>query len=247
MEGLLLLYGVDILLVVVLAVSVISSMRKGFLRCILSIICVVIAVAAAMSLSQPAAEWSYDNILSGYVTDKVETAMQDGLDSASVATTINQIVDEIPDWLTTQLEGFGIDVGDVTDDISSLQLSVHDTAEKISHDIIRPGALVLLRMLCFILIYLAARFVLGLVAGVLCGIAKLPLLKQANKWLGALAGVIKGVALIFLLTTLLNGYASLTTEKDSVAQAVEKSAICNAVRNLDITDLTKIDLYSITE
>lgn len=247
MESLILLYGIDIALIAVLAVSVISSMRKGFLRCIFSIICVVISVAVAMSLSLSAAEWSYDNILSGYVTDKVEEAMQEGIDSTSVATTVNQIVDEIPDWLKIQLEGFGIDVGNVTEDISSLKLSVHDTAEKISHDIIRPGALVLLRMLCFILIYLAARFVLGLLAGVVCGIAKLPVLKQANKWLGAATGLIKGVVLIFLLSTLLNGYSVLQSEQDKLSQAVENSAICNTVKNLDITDLSKIDLYSITE
>ena len=247
MENILLLYGIDILLIVVLAVSVISSMRKGFLKCILSIICVIAAVVAATSLSLPAAEWSYDNLISGYVTQKVEAAMQDGLDSASAALTVNQIIDEIPDILITQLESFGIDIADVTKDISSLKLSVHDTAEKISQDIIRPGALVLLRMLCFILIYLAVRFVLGVLSKFISGIAKLPLLKQANKWLGAVTGVIKGVALILLISTLLNGYASLAADGDLVAESVENSAICKAVKNSDITDLTKISLYNITE
>lgn len=247
MENVLISYSLDILLVVVLAVTVLSSMRKGFLKCILSLICVVAAIAVAMTFSQPAAEWCYDNVLSGYIVSTVENAIEDGLDSASAATAVNQVVDEIPDFLVTQLSGFGIDINSVADEISSLKLSAQDTAGMISDSIIRPGVLVLLKMICFILIYLFVRFLLGFISGFINGVAKLPLLKQVNKGLGALIGAVKGVAIVFLICTVLNSIPLDFFEPPLIAQAVDNSFICNFVQNTDISALTEIDLYSITE
>ena len=219
----------DILLVIVFVGTVLSSMRKGFLRCILSLACVIAAIAVAMTFSQPAAEWCYDNILS------------------AAAMTVNQVIGEIPDFLVSQLTEFGIDVNAVAEEISSLKLSAQDTAEMISKDIVRPGVLVLLKMFCFILIYLIVRFLLGFLSSLIKGISKLPLLKQVNKGLGAVIGALKGVAIVFLVCTLLNAIPLDYFDPPIFAQAVDNSLICNFINNTDLSASTEIDLYSITE
>lgn len=247
MKNILISYGMDILLVIVFVGTVLSSMRKGFLRCILSLACVIAAIAVAMTFSQPAAEWCYDNILSGYIVNTVEKAIEDGLDSSAAAMTVNQVIAEIPDFLVSQLTEFGIDVNAVAEEISSLKLSAQDTAEMISKDIVRPGVLVLLKMLCFILIYLIVRFLLGFLSSLINGISKLPLLKQVNKGLGAVIGALKGVAIVFLVCTLLNAIPLDYFEPPILAQAVDNSLICNFINNTDLSALTEIDLYSITE
>ncbi len=247
MEKLIVLYGLDILLIIILALTVFSSMRKGFLKCFLSLICVVAAIFVAMSFSQPAAEFCYDNVFSSYVVESVENAVDEGLESSQAAETVNQIIDNIPQFLVTHLSGFGIDVNSVSENIASLKLSTHDTAQRISDDIIRPGAVVLLKMLCFILIYLAVRFVLSFITSFVNGIAKLPVLKQVNKWLGAVIGAVKGIAVIFILCTILNGFKTFSDEDQVIAQAIDNSDLCTFVNEIDVSDLSEIDLYSITE
>ncbi len=245
MESLLLAFGIDALLIIVFAVSIISSMRRGFLSCILSLVCAAVALFAAINLSQPASEWTYDNVLSGYVVNEVEKAMTEGFDSQAAASTVSQVIEMIPDMIVNQLEDFGIDIGELSKNISEMQLSAKDTAEKISYDIIRPGALVLLKMLCFVLLFVAIRFVLGILSRFVEKVAKLPLLKGANRTLGALVGAIKGVVIAVALCMLANFLAALSGEDSTVAVCVENSRICNAVSSFEFSDLGKIDFTQI--
>lgn len=234
-------YGVDALLIILVIITVADSARRGFLRCVLSLVCVAVALFAAFRFSQPAAEWSYDNLLSEPIESKVSQALTEGFDSESAAQTVIQTIDMIPEVLTSQLSDFGVDIDSLSDQIASLKLSPDDTAQKISVEIIRPGALVLLKLICYILIFIAVRFILGLFIGLIDKLPSPAILQSANKWLGAGLGAVKGVILAFVLCLLLNALSGLFDSSGQIGIALENSRICQAVSNLGAPDLSSID------
>lgn len=222
-------YGIDVLLLFVLISSVIASVRKGFLKCILSLICAVVALVAASSFNESASEWCYDNIVSDIVVSNVENRIEDVFDVGSVDSAVQTAVDSLPEFIIPALDKLGIDIDDVTAEIDRMQLSTEDTAEVIADKIIRPGALVLLRLILFLIIYFAVRCILGLVSGIICKIADLPILKQVNKSFGAIFGVVKGITFVFAFSILLNFLSELLKNNNVFAQAIENSRICDII------------------
>ena len=219
-------YGVDIALILILIISVISSMHKGFLKSLLSLACFAVALIAASAFNEPVSDWCYENIISDIVVKEVENAMSEGFSSESAAVTVQSSIDMLPGFITEYLKNMGIDISTVSKQIADLELSSADTALRISENIIRPGALVLLRMIFYLIIFIAVRFVLGLLSGVLNGITKLPLLKQVNKWLGAALGLIKGIVLLLAVCSVLNFVGDITKNSDVLSQTIENSRIC---------------------
>ena len=235
-------YAIDAILLIILITNVLDSYRRGFVRCILSLVCVVVALLAAFNYSQPAAEWTYDNLLEDRIVYEVEEALNEGFSSKTAADTVNQAIDMIPDILTAQLTEFGIDINALSKEIASLELSAQDTAEKISEQIIRPGSLVLLKLLCYILIFVAVRFVLGLVVGLITKLPMPTLFKAADKWLGGAVGVVKGGLIVLTLCLLLNAFTGLVKPDGQFAAAYDSSRICKAVGELGVADFTEIDI-----
>ena len=233
-------FSIDAILLIILITNILDSARRGFFRCVLSLGCVVVAIFASVTFSQPLAEWSYDNIFSGMIVSEIEQVFEDGLDSGSVAQAVTSTLETIPGVLVTQLEDMGIDINAITENISSLQLSASDTAEKISSDIIRPAALVLLKMICYVLIFLAVRFVLGLIIGLIDKLPAPRLFRRANKLLGAALGTVKGVILVLVICLFINACSGLFKSNEMLNASVENSRICSLVSELGEPDLGAI-------
>ncbi len=242
-------YSVDAILLILLITNILDSARKGFFRCVLSLVCVFAAIFASVTFSQPLAEWSYDNIFSVQIEAEIEQALEDGINSSSVARAVTSVLEVIPGVLTTQLEEMGIDINALTENISSLELSASDTAEKVSADIIRPAALVLLKMICYVLIFIAVRFVLGLIIGLIDKLPAPKLFRRANKWLGAALGTVKGVILVLVICLFINACSGLFRNNEMLSASVENSRICSWVSELGEPDLDAIksDINSIVK
>lgn len=242
-------YSVDAILLILLITNILDSARKGFFRCVLSLVCVFAAIFASVTFSQLLAEWSYDNIFSAQIEAEIEQALEDGINSSSVARAVTSVLEVIPGVLTTQLEEMGIDINALTENISSLELSASDTAEKVSADIIRPAALVLLKMICYVLIFIAVRFVLGLIIGLIDKLPAPKLFRRANKWLGAALGTVKGVILVLVICLFINACSGLFRNNEMLSASVENSRICSWVSELGEPDLDAIksDINSIVK
>lgn len=243
---LLIQYGVDVALIIVFAVCIIVSMRKGFLSSLLSVVCVLLSIAAATVFSEPLAQLCYDNVLDNAVTVKVEESLGEGLESIDQALNAESVNQVIPDFLNEGIAKLGIDTDSVIQSLEATDLSLHDIASKISQQIIRPAAIVILKIIAFILIYAVARFLLGLVAKFLSGAAKLPFLKDVNKWLGAIFGAVKGLAIVVALCILLGLYSYLVENTNVFARAIENSNICGIISDVDFVGMLSADNINIS-
>ena len=225
-------YGIDAFLIILLLLTVIISVRKGFVKCVVSLICVVVAMLAASSFNEPAAEWCYDNIVSDIVVSKVEESIDKSSDAHSVDLMISEVIDNVPDFIAVQLTKLGLDIDVLSENISQLQLSTEDTARKISDELIRPGIIVLLNLVFYLIIFIVVRLISCFLSGIIVKIADLPVFKQANKTLGALVGVIKGLVLIVTLSFVFNFLSELLKNTNVFVQAIENSHICDIIKGL---------------
>lgn len=234
-------YAVDAALVIILVINILSSARKGFLRCVLSLVCVLVAIFAAVNYSDDLAQWSYDNIFDSFVASKIEQEIPDGFSSKDAAQAINQAVDYIPQWLTEQLKDIGIDIDAVSKQIASKSENGATAAEQISQEIIRPAALVLLKMVAYLVIFTVVRLALGLLINLVDKFAKLPLLRQTNRLLGGAVGALEGAVIVIIISLFLNMAVAITDyNSDKFTQAVENSKIVNIISNFQSNETANI-------
>lgn len=230
-------YGIDIILVVIFIVTILSSAQKGFLKCILSLVCTVVALVAALTLSQPAAEIVYDNVLEKIVVDKMQTAMDENLDLKTAVEVVNEVIEMIPDYLIEPAKSIGVDIEGISKEVSGLKLSAEDTALQISRQIVRPGAIVLLKLVCYILIFSIFRMVLGWIVSLANKLPAPWLFKKANKLLGAGLGAVKGVVIVLMLSFAVNALASVINDGSDLDKALDSSHISAVVREFDAASL----------
>ncbi len=226
-------YGIDVILAVLFIATVIGSAQKGFFKCVLSLICTVAALFAALSLSQPAAEIVYDNILEEKIVDEIQTSIGDKFNPQTAVETVKAVIEMIPEYLLEPAKDLGVDIQAVSDEISGLKLSAEDTALELSKQVIRPGALVLLKLVCYILIYLIVRTVLGWIVSLFNNLPAPKLFKKANKLLGAGLGAVKGVVIVLMLSFAVNALAAVVNDGSDLDKALDSSRICAVIREFD--------------
>ena len=129
---------------------------------------------------------------------------------------------EIPEQLLSLAESLGIDVDtklsvDASKDVDAILSNAADT---IVDDIAAPIVTKLVWIICFIILFVLISIAIKFIASALNLVAKLPILKSANKLLGGVVGLVEGVLLAIVIclaiSTLLKfsseGFLGITTE-----------------------------------
>ena len=225
----LLTYAVDFILLVIFVTSVFSVIRKGFLQGILSLIALFIALVTANFANVPAAEWCYDNLLSDYIAETVESSIPTDTDSIDFNTSVKSFLDSLPVFVVVQLDVQDVDIDASLNELCNEKLSSDRVAEEISNQLIRPGIIMLLRLVFFLVIFIGLRFLFGIVIRVVSKIANLPLLRPINKFLGIFLGLFEGLFSVYSLTIILGFISQLLNSSNEIAQAIENSLICDII------------------
>lgn len=225
----LLTYAVDFILLVIFVTSVFSVIRKGFLQGILSLIALFIALVTANFANVPAAEWCYDNLLSDYIAETVESSIPTDTDSIDFNSSVKSFLDSLPAFVVEQLDVQDVDIDASLNELCNEKLSSDRVAEEISNQLIRPGIIMLLRLVFFLVIFIGLRFLFGIVIRVVSKIANLPLLRPINKFLGIFLGLFEGLFSVYSLTIILDFISQLLNSSNEIAQAIENSLICDII------------------
>ena len=217
----LLTFAVDFILLVIFVTSVFSV--------ILSLIALFIALVTANFANVPAAEWCYDNLLSDYIAETVESSIPADTDSIDFNSSVKSFVDSLPVFVVEQLDVQDVDIDASLNELCNEKLSSNRVAEEISNQLIRPGIIMLLRLVFFLVIFIGLRFLFGIVIRVVSKIANLPLLRPINKFLGIILGLIEGLLSVYSLTIILGFISQLLNSSNEIAQAIENSLICDII------------------
>lgn len=194
---------IDILILIVIAVSVIFGMYRGFISGVLSVAALIGAVALSFAMSGELAAW-----LNGNET-LVETLMyytDAGSRVSNLDLSLMNVSQVTESALTQILESANLPaafesafISAVGAAASSVTASATTIAELLSQTIVSVSISILSFLICFFLSYIAATFVIHLINYVF----ELPVLRHLDALIGGVFGLARGVLLVFILFALI--------------------------------------------
>lgn len=178
---------------VIFAAAIIVGRVKGFAGIVLSAIAVVVCMILARTYAAPLAEAVTSKIIHTKLIESISKQLIEGI--ANGKTTLSQI---LPGMLTSAAESTGMagDLNVSADAVKSISAKIALSAENVA---IIP----LLTAVFFVLVYIAAKLISRLFIRLSDLILKLPFIRQANNWLGAVFGGVVGLILASLSVLLI--------------------------------------------
>lgn len=228
---------IDVLLVCIIAIAAYIGYRKGIVKMLLSFLVVILALAVAWGISAPLASGGYSLLFEQSVSDTVDAALENTTQDA-VDTAVENLFED-----GSILGGVGALVG--FDTQSVVDTVAGDSLEKVAttlkEDVIKPPAVLLLRCISFLILFILLWIVFSLVSKALGKTAKkLPIIKGVNALAGGFVGLIIGVVLCFAFSALLgvvtkinpNGILGITqiTKDNSVVYRFLSDFIANILK-----------------
>ncbi len=219
---------VDIILLIVLFVMILAGIKNGFVRCVLSIVAFTLAFAAAVFLSEPAAQTVYDNFAKEPIESAIAERITDTGTARTAADSTQAVIDSLPEAVVSAASSLGINVSELAEQTGSINLNTSNMAVELTDKVAQPIALAVLKVLAFAVIFLLLNLVLQIVVSVISRLFKLPVLKTFNHALGGALGAVKGLMLVVVLAVLLDASTAFVTNADFVT-AVGNSKIVDII------------------
>ena len=194
---------IDILILIIIGVSVIFGMHRGFISGVLSVAALIGAAVLALMTSGDLAAWLKGNETLVetlmYYTDAGSRVSNLDLSLMSVSqvssSTLAQILQSAN--LPAAFESAFITAVEAAS--ASVTASAVTIAELLSQTIVNVSISILSFLICFFLAYVVATFVIHLIQYVF----ELPVLRHLDSLIGGVFGLARGVLLVFILFALI--------------------------------------------
>ena len=187
----------DIALVLILGVSTWIAAKKGIFKSVYKLFSIVLTIIAVVLLSGPVGNM----VESSGLGIKIDQMVYTGL-----------IADKEYDKDLGKMVSTGEE-----ENVSGLPEFVSDAVSTAAESAVVPAiSEIVKKLVCAIIIYLVAKLLLFLIFLFIDGMFKLPLLKSANKLLGAVVGLISGLLIFYIVC----GIASLNVQYSAVIREI---------------------------
>lgn len=222
---------IDIILVAVFALFVYTAMKKGFMLSLLEFLAVIISFVLAYSLSPVVAEAAYDGFVEKQLVESVEEKIDENFSLEETGEQAEQLLDAIPDYMVIFAESFGISVNDIKHDLAKEDLTNENLATELVENIAQPIAIGALTVVSFLILAVVLQIILKVLARLISGVFKLPVIGSANKILGAILGACKGIVVVIFICTVLT--VVFSSGDNEIADAVNDSLVINALDEIN--------------
>ena len=185
---------IDGILLIVVALFVITSARRGFVRVLVEAVGIVAAVIFTLTVCTPLSNATYDKIIEPPIISATNEQVHD-----TVEETVDSVIESLPDFLQGYIESSGIADQIVAENNGEISNSTTDYITEISQNTIKPVTVRILSTIYSVLIFAVAVVIVKILAGILNKTFSFSFVGKLNKTLGGLCGLIKGVALVLVL------------------------------------------------
>ena len=189
-------YAVDGLALVVILVFSLTSLKKGFVRCLFGFVSGLLAIIFALLLMRSVLEWT-DGLFG------LQKAMEKGLVNAfsdmnafSVDVSTTGLQSAMDGKIPAFLQGI------ITDSVGNATLAPGTTlATLVGESVAKLGA----TLLSFIFLYILIKYLLRLLSRVLSSVVeKIPIVGSVNAFLGLGVGVLQGFLIVSVAVAVLS-------------------------------------------
>ena len=224
--------ALDVLVVLILVSAVVIGHKRGLIKSLTKLLAFVAAIAVAVLFSLALAGLVYDHTVAPSIretlTDKIGTA------GNTIESNIDGALENVPGFIRNALDNKGLGSGEQILSVTGKNMDAAALADKITVEVIRPVAVPLLRAICFVLLFVVALIAALIVLRLLRVVFRLPLLKQFDKSLGAVAGALSGLLLLLVFISVLQLLAA-TGKPDGLINAavIDKTWLVKTLINLN--------------
>ncbi len=196
---------IDLVFIGIILIFAFIGLSRGFIKEIVSLIGVILALVVSFYLSRIFADFIFETFVKDTVVEKISETIV-----STAENSVNGVVDVIPEYIVSAAKSMGFDItssvnNNIASDIESTATSV---STSIVEDVAGPLISGLISVVLFIILFIILKILIGLISKALNLVAKLPVIKSANKLLGFSVGLIRGVLTVviccYVLTILVN-------------------------------------------
>lgn len=192
--------GITVLLIMIFAAT---SFNRGFLNSVVRLLGTLAAISASVIVSQPAAEFIFDNYLYKGINSVVTKHMGEisEFDIAAFTDGMSDLIKELPNFFSKIIEsGFGVH----SEEWYQMIIAQHadDMTAAVVDNIIAPLATGLIRVIVFFAVFSLIMLLVNAVAALLIGANKIPIIGSLNEVLGGVLGAVHGMLYVFVIASI---------------------------------------------
>ncbi len=191
----------DLIVVAIVVITALITMKKGFVKSVLSLASLILTILIISSFGQIIASTVCSGLIEKGVVSTVETTLTQQMESGEAA--IDGIFDALPDFIANSAEKNGIGTDGLVSEISQGK-KPHDIALTVNNQIVKPLVLPILLIIIDIIMFTVLMFVFRFLSKMICTLFKAPVLKSVNKALGVVLGIIKGLLISVLVCSIIS-------------------------------------------
>ncbi len=227
-------YIIDIIFILVLAVVIITSVKKGFIVSLFELVGTIASFVAARVLSDSLALPVFEK----FVKPGAENLLSQNLGEIATkdyGAQIESAINSIPDFFASILSLMGIEKEALIEKVASSDFASGSLLESLMESVVTPLGTAVVQFILFAVLVALITLVLRVFVRLLDRIIKkIPAIKQMNSALGGVVGAVRGVLIVVILSVLLAVGAGFINN-ESFVTAVEGSFVVGTVQNLFTT------------
>ncbi len=227
---------IDVIVIAAFAVCFIRGIKKGFIKSIIGIVIVIAAIFGSVQFSPALAKKMNDK----FIHKSVVSVAKDAIPRVDTETLVN----EMPSAFKKVLDRFGTKPEDIKElfENSDPNETEEQKRDRIAEKMGAPLAKAISKALAFLIVFALLYVVLLIASLIICALVKLPILKAADKLLGALLGGASGLLLawgISLAICALLPHLSVLYEGVIPETVIENSIVVKFLGKFDPFNLIK--------
>lgn len=207
---------VDIIIVVLIALSTFFGYKKGLARVILKIFSFLIAVILMLVLYKPISNVVIENTT---LDDKIKSAVSEQLVKLNV---------DFENDDEEREKGFAEEY---------ISKYVEEAIEKGTEDVIEyvsaKLSIAIINVIIALIVFIVSMVLLLIISIFLRFLVKLPILKQIDKSGGIIYGILRAIVIIYVVLAILSVMSALM-ENFTITEAIENSTIGNVLYNNNV-------------
>lgn len=227
-------YGLilDIFFLAFAVLTIFIARKKGFVLTLLDFAAFFLAVFLAIPVSGWLAEGVYNTFISQSVVTALESQLPSAASSAEIAAQVNAVLSDFPDFVTAYASSIGIDISEISRQVSAAGASAGSLTQTVEADIVAPIVTAVCKAIIFVILLIIFVILLKIAARLIKQFFKLPVLKTLNGTLGAILGVLKAAVGIVIICSVIGLIGELTAESTPVIQnSVNDSVVAEFVND----------------
>lgn len=191
----------DLIVIAIVVITTLITMKKGFVKSILSTASLILTILIISSFGQQIASLVYTEFVEKSIVSSVESAIGEQMDAGEEA--IDGVFAALPDFISNAADKNGVGTESLVNEISQGN-TPHDIAMMVNDQVVEPMILPILLIVVDIIMFTVLMFVFKLLSKMICTLFKAPVLKSVNKALGVVLGIAKGLLISVLVCSIIS-------------------------------------------